>query len=189
MEEKKLNKTRVIVSSVGAAIIVVGVLTFAIPFFNTPNYKIYNSNQVYSYNSSGIGLDSNNKQIDISYSDKVLSLNDSKTGYKIDLSYIKKDNSNYSLSEEYVDIIFKAEFDLTGVTVKKAASFELKSNDVSISKTSVTGSSTYSISKINVKALDTLEIYEKESLTVTKNNEDSTISYTKLNVKVIYFGR
>lgn len=189
MDEKKLNKARVIINCIGAAIIVAGVLTFIIPFSNTPNYSIYHSNIEYSYNSSGIGLDSNNNKIDISYSDKVLLKNDSNNGYKINLDYIKKDNSKFSLTEEYVDLIFEINYELSGASVKKAANFEIKTNDVVLNNTSVTGNATYYVSKINIKSLDSLEIYEKESLSVTKNNEDSTISYTKLNVKVIYFGR
>ena len=107
MEEKKSNKTKVIINCVGIVIIVVALLTVLVPFLTTPNYSIYYSNTKYSYNTSGIGVDLNNKQIDISYNDKVLSSNDSKTGYKINLDYIKKDNSNFTLDEQYVDIILK----------------------------------------------------------------------------------
>ncbi len=189
MEEKKLNKRKVIINSIGIVIIVIAILTILIPFLTTSNYSIYYSNTKYSYNTSGIGIDSNNKQIDIRYGDKVLSSNDTNNGYKINLDYIKKDNSNFTLDEQYVDIIFETKYELTGVTVKKAANFELKTNDVVLKNTSVTGSATYTISKINVKTLTTLEIYEKESLTVTKDSKDSTISYTSLSVKVIYFGR
>ena len=189
MEEKKSNKTKVIINCVGIVIIVVALLTVLVPFLTTPNYSIYYSNTKYSYNTSGIGVDLNNKQIDISYNDKVLSSNDSKNGYKINLDYIKKDNSNFTLDEQYVDIIFETKYELTGVSVKKAANFELKTNDVIIKNVSVIGNTTCYISKINIKSLSTLEIYEKESLTVTKDSKDSTINYTKLSVKVIYFGR
>lgn len=189
MEEKKSNKTKVIINTAGIVIIVAAILTILIPFFNTPNYSIYYSNVAYPYNSSGVGVDLNSKQIDIKYSDKVLSSNDSNNGYKINLDYIKKDNSNFTLDEQYVDIIFETKYELTGVTIKKAANFELKTNDVVLKNTSVTGSATYTISKINVKTLTTLEIYEKESLSVIKDSKDSTISYKELNVKVIYFGR
>ena len=65
----------------------------------------------------------------------------------------------------------------------------MKTNDVIIKNVSVIGNTTCYISKINIKSLSTLEIYEKESLTVTKDSKDSTINYTKLSVKVIYFGR
>ena len=134
MEEKKSNKTKVIINLAGIVIIVAAILTILIPFFNTPNYSIYYSNVAYPYNSSGVGIDSNSKQIDIKYSDKVLSSNDSNNGYKINLDYIKKDNSNFTLDEQYVDIIFETKYELTGVTIKKAANFELKTNDEQINK-------------------------------------------------------
>ena len=187
MEEKKSSNKKLIINIIAGALILAGILTLVIPLFNTPNYNIYFGNKTYKYNSYGIGLDSSNNETSIAYSEKVLKDNSNKNGYLIDLSYIRNDNSIFTLSEEYVDVIFETTFD--NQTVTKAGNFELKSNDSSIKSVNVTGSGSYSILKVNIKELSSLEIYEKVPLTVLSDNKESTISYTKLNVKVIYFGR
>ncbi len=187
MEEKRSSKSKLIINIVGCMVILAGILTFSVPLFITPNYSIYYSNKSYKYNSYGIGVDSSNNQTSIAYSENVLKDNSNKNGYLIDLNYIKNDNSNFTLDEEYVDVIFETIFE--NLTITKVGYFELKSNDKIIEDVKISGSGSYSISKVNVKDLSNLEIYEKTPLSVIKDGNESTISYEKLSVKVIYFGR
>ena len=186
MEEKRKYLTKIIVTLVGGAFLIGGLLLFLIRMNTTPNYEIGYNGKLYSYNSSYV--DNNNNFLGYS-KEELGTLNESKNGYLIDLNFIKNDNDELSLNEEYIDLIFKVSYETTS-NASKYASFEIKNGENTLISNNKILKGTYTFSKINIKDLKNLELIESKGLTLKgDDSNESVISFSSLDFKIVYYGR